>query len=238
MNKQEISAHDSAVAGMFGGIARFYDLLNHLLSLGIDYYWRHELAAAVRPGAEGIVLDLAAGTLDVSLAIRRRFPEVTVLALDFCPPMLRLGLPKLKGDDRQRILPVAADAKKLPLPEASINCLTIAFGIRNIRPRRDALIEMLRVLKPGGRACILEFGSGEERIFGGLYNLYLTHLLPLIGRLFSRDKGAYTYLARTICEFPKADLFEREMQEAGFVHTSYRKLTAGIVCLHVGEKPA
>ena len=189
MNKQEISAHDSAVAGMFGGIARFYDLLNHLLSLGIDYYWRHELAAAVRPGAEGIVLDLAAGTLDVSLAIRRRFPEVTVLALDFCPPMLRLGLPKLKGDDRQRILPVAADAKKLPLPEASINCLTIAFGIRNIRPRRDALIEMLRVLKPGGRACILEFGSGEERIFGGLYNLYLTHLLPLIGRLFFQRQG-------------------------------------------------
>ncbi|MBO4335305.1 MAG: ubiquinone/menaquinone biosynthesis methyltransferase [Desulfovibrio sp.] len=232
------SAHDSAVAGMFGGIARFYDLLNHVLSLGIDYYWRHELAAAVRPGREGVVLDLAAGTLDVSLAIRRRFPQVTVPALDFCPPMLRLGLPKLQGENARRIIPVAADAKKLPLPDESINCLTIAFGIRNIQPRSEALAEMLRVLKPQGRACILEFGSGSERIFGGLYNCYLKHLLPVIGRLFSKDKEAYSYLARTICEFPKAELFEQEMRQAGFVKTSYRKLTGGIVCLHLGEKDA
>ena len=221
---------------MFGGIARFYDLLNHVLSLGIDYSWRRELALSVSTEDRGCVLDLACGTLDVSLAIRRRFPAVTVPAFDFCPPMLRRGLPKLKGEHARHILPVAADAKHLPLADESVDCITIAFGIRNILPREDAFREMLRVLKPGGKVCILEFGSGKERIWGGLYNFYLNNLLPNIGKLFSKDKEAYTYLARTICAFPTANAFEAELTNAGFVHTAYRKLTSGIVCLHTGEK--
>ena len=156
--------HDAAVSGMFGRIAGFYDLLNHTLSLGIDYYWRHVLAKNVRVGSTNRVLDLAAGTLDVSLAIRRKYPHVQVPAMDFCPPMLQRGLHKLKGDNARAIMPVAADAKKLPLPDASVDCVTMAFGIRNIKPRSEAFAEMLRVLTPGGRACILEFGSGSERI--------------------------------------------------------------------------
>ena len=229
-------AHDAAVAGMFGRIARFYDLLNRLLSLGIDQYWRKILADAVTPGTGNVVLDLAAGTLDVSLAVRRRHPQVTVPALDFCPPMLALGRRKLKGENVSRILPVAADAKRLPLSAASVDCITIAFGIRNIIPREAAWAEMLRVLRPGGRACILEFGSGQERIWGGLYNFYLNRVLPQIGRVFSRDAGAYGYLADTICAFPAARALEDEMRAAGFARAWHRKLTSGIVCLHVGEK--
>ena len=149
---------------MFGRIVRFYDLLNRVLSLGLDQYWRKVLARNVRLGDTGVVLDLAAGTLDVSLAIRRQHPTALVPALDFCPPMLVQGSRKLKGENARCILPVAADAKRLPLPDASVDCLTIAFGIRNIIPREAAFAEMLRVLRPGGRACILEFGSGRERI--------------------------------------------------------------------------
>ena len=166
----QVRRHDQAVSGMFGRIAGWYDLCNRVLSLGIDRYWRRVLADNVRLGPTGRVLDLAAGTLDVSLAIRRRYPDARIPALDFCLPMLQRGARKLHGWDAAAILPVAADAKKLPLPDASVDCVTIAFGIRNITPRDEAFREMLRVLTPGGRACILEFGSGKERIWGGLYN--------------------------------------------------------------------
>ncbi len=112
----------------------------------------------------------------------------------------------------------------------------MAFGIRNIKPRSEAFAEMLRVLTPGGRACILEFGSGSERIWGGLYNFYLDRILPRIGKMVSRDPGAYEYLAETIRNFPTAPALEKEMTDAGFARAWHIKLTSGIVCLHVGEK--
>ena len=217
--------HDAAVSGMFGRIAGFYDLLNHTLSLGIDYYWRHVLAKNVRVGSTNRVLDLAAGTLDVSLAIRRKYPHVQVPAMDFCPPMLQRGLHKLKGDNARAIMPVAADAKKLPLPDASVDCVTMAFGIRNIKPRSEAFAEMLRVLTPGGRACILEFGSGSERIWGGLYNFYLDRILPRIGKMVSRDPGAYEYLAETIRNFPTAPALEKEMNALDLPGLRFRRTT-------------
>lgn len=230
------SEHDKAVEGLFSGIARWYDFLNHLLSLGIDLYWRRQLALAVNPG-QGLVLDLAAGTLDVARALKRHYPFITVPALDFCPPMLKLGLGKLNSEQALSILPVGADAKHLPLPPNTVDAITIAFGIRNIVPREEAFSEMLRVLKPGGHVYILEFGSGQERIWGGLYNWYLNKILPRIGQLLAKDKKAYQYLAETIGAFPPAAKFEAEMQEAGFVNTKFRKLTSGIACLHLGQKP-
>lgn len=223
---------------MFGRIARFYDLLNHVLSLGIDCYWRRVLAASVLAGPNHRFLDLAAGTLDVSFALRRRYPGCEVLALDFCLPMLVHGQKKLARHRERHISPVAADGKHLPLPDNAVDSVTIAFGIRNIVPRIEAFREMHRVLTPGGRACILEFGSGRERIWGGLYNFYLNRVLPGIGNLVSHDQSAYSYLSRTICEFPSALELAREMEEAGFVRVQYTKLTSGIVCLHVGEKRA
>ncbi len=228
--------HDAAVAGMFGRIVPFYDLLNRVLSLGLDRYWRHVLARNVRLGATGLVLDLAAGPLDVALAVRRRYPGACVPAMDFCPPMLARGRRKLRGADARNILPVAADAKRLPLPDSCVDCVTMAFGIRNILPRERAFAEMLRVLRPGGRVCILEFGSGRERIWGGLYNLYLNRVLPRVGRIFSKDPAAYAYLAATIRQFPPAAALERELRDAGFARAWHEKLTSGIVCLHVGEK--
>ena len=159
-----------------------------------------------------------------------------MLALDFCEPMLARGLRKMARRGERRVFPVAADGKRLPLPDNCVDSVTIAFGIRNILPREEALKEMHRVLAPGGRVCILEFGSGRERIWFGLYNVYLNRILPAIGRLVSRDKGAYAYLSQTIRAFPSARELALEMEAAGFRRVRFTRLTSGIVCLHVGEK--
>ncbi len=231
------AAHAAKVSGLFSRIVKWYDPLNRLLSLGLDQGWRKCLADAVLPAeSDGKrVLDLAAGTLDVTLALRKRYPGAQILAMDFCPPMLVHGQKKLSADDNDFVISVASDARALPLPDACVDGVTIAFGIRNIAPRSAAFSEMARVLKSGGRACILEFGTGKTRIWLGVYNFYLKRILPLIGRL-SGDKDAYSYLARTIIEFPDADALSDEMRAAGFGKIYHIPLCSGIVRLHVAEK--
>lgn len=232
--------HGKAVASMFGRIVPWYDVMNRVLSGGLDCVWRRRLARETRMGAVqgkgGVALDLAAGTLDVSLALHRQHPQAKILSMDFCPPMLVRGSRKLRGEKARAIVPVAADAKCLPLPDASVDCITMAFGIRNILPREAAFAEMVRVLRPGGRACILEFGSGRQRVWKGLYNFYLDKVLPKVGKCFSGDSGAYAYLAETIRNFPTAEALEEEMRGAGFACAWHIPLTSGIVCIHVGEK--
>jgi demethylmenaquinone methyltransferase/2-methoxy-6-polyprenyl-1,4-benzoquinol methylase len=221
---------------MFARIVPRYDLLNRILSLGCDRLWRRRLASAATPGSTGRILDIGAGTLDAALALRRRYPHITVPAVDFCLPMLQKGLDKLEKRDKERILPIVGDATRLPLPDASVDGLITAFGIRNIRARETAFAEMLRVLAPGGAACILEFGSGRDRIWGGCYNLYLERLLPFFGRLLSGDAGAYAYLARSIRGFPDAPALAEELRRAGFARVGFERIFSGIVCLHVAEK--
>lgn len=225
---------------MFGRIAGWYDFLNHFLSLGLDIVWRKRLADHLNLPRERAcrVLDLAAGTLDVSLEVAARHPECRVAAADFCLPMLLKGKEKLIRRGVASIDPVQADGRALPFAGSCFDAAAIAFGIRNIRPRSEAYAEFLRVLKPGGRLCILEFGSGKQRILGGLYNLYLNRLLPAIGRIFSKDDGAYQYLADTIREFPDAQTLAGEMRTAGFGEVFWEKLAFGIVVIHVGVKKA
>lgn len=233
----------SGIAAMFGRIVGVYDVLNRLLSLGMDQHWRACLAetallglsAQARQGTAGTVqvLDIAAGTLDVSLKLTRVCPACTVTALDFCLPMLVKGKGKLRG--ASPIFPVGADARKLPLPDACAHAVTMAFGIRNIEPRSEALREMCRVLRPGGRVCFLEFSPPARPVLSGLYNFYLHTILPLIGRMCSGD-NAYAYLARSIQSFPAPDAFAAELKDAGFARVYHVPLTAGIVRLHVGEK--
>ncbi len=231
------------IAAMFGRIAGWYDPLNRLLSFGLDQRWRQCLAWTAQPGSRHLLLDLAAGTLDVSLALARVHPGTRIAAMDFCLPMLVRGQRKLRSRtphdaSRQTILPAAADARRLPLPEACADSVTMAFGIRNISPRVEALREMHRVLIPGGRLCILEFGSGRQRIWKGLYNLYLHRLLPLIGKWSSGDNGAYAYLAESIAAFPLPERLNEELRSAGFNRVYHVPLTSGVVCLHVAEKPS
>lgn len=232
-------ADGKSVQRLFSRIAGGYDLLNRVLSFGLDTVWRKRLAEAVRPfPAKGTarILDVAAGTLDVSVALARRYPHRSVLALDFCRPMLLKGLPKIQRLRNKKVYPLVGDGRKLPLPDASVDAVTIAFGLRNIRPRADAYAEILRVLTPGGRLCVLEFGSARDRILFGLYNFYLAHVLPRVGQLLARDKSAYQYLADTVAEYPSAAALAEEMRAAGFTGVRYEAHTAGIVCLHIGKK--
>ncbi len=233
---QRDQLHGRQVAAMFGRIAGWYDFLNHSLSLGLDIYWRWRLARSARPEPGGVVLDLAAGTLDVSVALLRQYPDLRVAAVDFAHPMLARGQRKLKNGLEERILPVQGDGRRLPLPGESMSAATIAFGIRNIRPREAAHKEVLRVLKPGGRFCILEFGTGRRKVWGGLYNFYLDSVLPTLGRLISGDRSAYRYLAETIREFPDERQLSHELLAAGFARVFHVAMLSGIVYLHVAEK--
>lgn len=229
-----------AVQKLFGRIAGVYDLLNRILSFGLDALWRKKLVDSVSPfppGGTARILDLAAGTLEVSLGLAKRHPRRTILAADFCLPMLQRGVPKLKRLRHKNVHPLAGDAKRLPLPDGCLDAVTVAFGLRNIRPREEAYAEALRVLVPGGRLCVLEFGSAHDRILFGLYNFYLAHILPLVGSLLSKDKGAYKYLAQTIAEYPAAADLAAEMRRAGFGRVRHKRFTGGIVWLHTGEKP-
>ena len=139
--------HTRAVTAMFSRMTPWYDFQNHAFSLGFDFWWRRNLVRAVAPGPTGVVLDLAAGTLDVTLALIRRYPGLRVIAADICAPMLDYGMErKVKPDEKERITPLVADARRLPLPDASVDAVTIAFGIRNVRPRAEALAEIAAFL--------------------------------------------------------------------------------------------
>lgn len=227
----EAQAHAGRVAAMFGRIAPVYDLLNRSLSLGVDVYWRRRQVATLAPKPGGTYLDLAAGTLDVSREITRQAPGARVLALDFARPMLVRGLAKVEG---RPVAAAQADGRALPLADNSVDGAAIAFGIRNILPRTEAFAELARVLRPGGRLVVLEFGAAKTPIMKGLYNVYLDRLLPAVGRAVSGDAMAYRYLAETIKAFPPAGELAAEMRASGFASVDFQALTFGIVYLHVG----
>jgi demethylmenaquinone methyltransferase/2-methoxy-6-polyprenyl-1,4-benzoquinol methylase len=239
--KQRSAMDQSSGAGrieqMFSGIAPWYDFMNRLLSLRRDIIWRRELVRGLDLPPGALILDLAAGTLDVSLEILRQQPDSQVVAADFSLAMLFKGKEKLKGSRTAgKILPVAADAYGLPFGEAQFDAITIAFGIRNLPDRVAALKEMHRVLKPGGIVAILEFIPPESGWLQNFYKIYLNGLLPLVGRLFSKHTFAYSYLAESINTFPTAEAFGRQMQVAGFGEVRKRLLTFGVAYLFYGEK--
>lgn len=229
------TAHNLKIKEMFSSVARGYDFLNHTLSMGFDIYWRRVLVASLAKAPEGVFLDLAAGTFDVSLALGRAYPQRRILGADLCLPMLQAGLPKLKKRGAN-VLPVNADAYRLPFADGSVAAITVSFGLRNMVPHVPALAEMRRVLKPGGRLSVLEFGSARSKVWLGLYNFYLSSILPRIGGAVSGDREAYDYLARTIREFPQAAELADEMRAAGFGSVAYRRLSGGIVYVHKADK--
>lgn len=230
------------VRGMFGRIAPRYDLLNHLLSFNLDKRWRARTVARVseildRPDTQ--VLDLCCGTGDVALALEARRKSVhgrkPVLASDFCHPMLVEARRKI-GSRRFRTPVFEADALSLPLAEASLDLITVAFGFRNLANYQSGLQEMLRVLKPGGVAAILEFSQPTNSTFRALYGFFSTRVLPRIGGLVSGSPEAYSYLPESIRKFPGAEQLAQEMCQAGFSSVEFERMTGGAVALHLGRK--
>jgi len=221
---------------MFGGIAGRYDLLNRLLSGNLDRGWRRAAAARI-PRGGGRVLDLCGGTGDLTAELARRDPARLVLCCDFSHPMLTLAERKfVRRGLSGRCVTLEADALRLPFADAAFDAVTIAFGIRNLACLDRGLGEILRVLRPGGRAVILEFSRPTGRLVSRLYGFYLQRVLPRIGDGPGRGGGAYGYLARTIADFPEAETLAGRVRDAGFAACEWSKKSAGIVAIHTGLK--
>lgn len=226
------------VRGMFGSIAPRYDLLNHLLSLNIDRYWRARTVQRVssvlaRPSAR--VLDLCCGTGDLMLALQARSGAV-VYGSDFCHPMLVAAHQKVE-QRRVRSALFEADALRLPVADASVDLITIAFGFRNLSNYQQGLRELMRVLSPGGLTAILEFSTPPNPVLSRLYDFYSRSILPTIGGWISGSKEAYSYLPESVRKFPGAEDLAKQMRDAGFTNVRFERMTAGIVALHLGERP-
>jgi len=223
------------IAGMFDAIAARYDLLNRVLSGGLDQRWRARAVKALRLQPTETVLDLCTGTADVALAA---VPAAgRVIGVDFSHEMLRLGLDKIRSRGLGRQITLArGDAMRLPLGSASVDAAVISFGIRNVQEPDVALQELVRVLRPGGRLAILEFGLPTSRPFRALYLWYSSRLLPAVGRLISRHASAYEYLPESVSRFPPPEAFGRLLQANGFPHVEIVPLTLGIVYLYIARK--
>lgn len=228
------------IAGMFDAIAPRYDLLNHLLSAGIDRRWRTRLVASLRLTGRETLIDVCTGTADVALEARRGGTQATaarVLGVDFAGAMLTRGLRKVReaGEER-RIALVRGDAMRIPAPDAGADAATVAFGVRNVLRADVACRELARVLRPGGRLAILEFGAPRIPGIRTLYRWYFSFLLPLIGRSISGHSGAYSYLPASVGAFPPPDEFVMLLRGSGFCEVSAVPLTLGIVYLYTAVR--
>jgi demethylmenaquinone methyltransferase / 2-methoxy-6-polyprenyl-1,4-benzoquinol methylase len=230
-----LSEKGERIRAMFGSIAPRYDLLNRLLSLGIDRRWRRFAVGKIGLSGSGRVLDVATGTGDVALEIAAQTPaSVSIVGVDFCKEMVDLGRVKVDSSRHAgRITLQVAPCEEIPYEDKSFDAATISFGIRNVVDRFKGLSEMRRVLKDGGRIVILEFSTPTSPVFRSLYHFYFLNMLPKIGGLFSRF-SAYQYLPDSVLEFPSRESFKSMMTEVGFKDVKHFDLTFGIATVYVG----
>lgn len=222
---------------MFAGIAGRYDLANHLLSGGIDFYWRRVLTKIVQRRKPRDVVDLATGSGDVAFKLRDRLGEdIPVTGLDFCEPMLEQARAKRREKTSYENIQFSfGDCMELPLADNSVDAVTISFGVRNFEDRQKGLREILRVLRPGGRLFVLEF-SQPDPWFRPFYYVYLKYILPWVAAIATGDKSAYDYLAGTIENFPTKRALAEQLQLAGYDSVKATGLTFSIVAIHEANK--
>ncbi|HEX4488912.1 MAG TPA: bifunctional demethylmenaquinone methyltransferase/2-methoxy-6-polyprenyl-1,4-benzoquinol methylase UbiE [Terriglobales bacterium] len=225
-----MSTKPAHVREMFGSIATRYDLANHVLSCGLDFYWRARAAEIVDAWHPHTIADLATGTGDLALAMQNKLPHAELTGVDFLPEMLELA--RRKGVRRV----VLADAMKLPFDDASFDCVTIAFGLRNLENCSVALTEMWRVLNARGHLLVLEFSLPTTPILRAVYRFYLHRCLPLLGSFLTQKKSAYDYLGDSIEEFPSGNAMCELMRGTGYVSPSFERLTGGIVTIYTAAK--
>ncbi len=231
-----------AIANMFGGIAHRYDAANRVLSCGVDVLWRRRLVREVAAVPHAMTADLATGSGDVAFALAQGLPEARqILGLDFCEPMLAEARKKAQGFERRqaaapRLEFQFGDCMQLPLPDAYLDVVTVAFGVRNFEDRQKGLAEMFRTLKPGGFAFVLEF-SQPNQCFRPFYYAYLTGALPWVATVMTRSRSAYKYLGGSIRQFPGAPAFTQELEQVGFTSVKAMPMTCGVVALHRAQKP-
>ena len=215
---------------MFGSIAPRYDLANHTLSLGIDFYWRKRASDMVESWQPGRVLDLATGTGDLALVLQKKLADTEVVGADFSEEMLAVA--KSKGLREARL----ADARHLPFGDGSFDVITIAFGLRNLPDWGEGLREMRRVLRPGGHLLILEFSLPQFFLLRAVYRFYLHHFVPWLGSALTKQKSAYDYLGESIENFPRGEAMLGLMEESGLTRAAAEPLTGGIVTIYTAAK--
>ena len=224
------AAEPERIRSMFSSIAERYDLANHILSFGCDFYWRKRASNIVADWPSGKILDLATGTGDLALTLQRKLPAAQIVGADFSEEMLAVA--KRKGVRETAV----ADARHLPFVDASFDVTTIAFGIRNLPDWSEGLREMQRVIRPGGHLLILEFSLPTRPILRAGYRLYLHRWVPLVGSTLTRQKSAYDYLGDSIERFPSGQAMLRLIEENGFTHAVAEPLTGGIVTIYTATK--
>nr|WP_320120590.1 bifunctional demethylmenaquinone methyltransferase/2-methoxy-6-polyprenyl-1,4-benzoquinol methylase UbiE [uncultured Marinifilum sp.] len=224
------------VALMFNNIARKYDLLNHLLSMGIDKLWRRKAVKLLKPLQPKRILDIATGTGDFALANLKLNPD-KVIGIDISTEMLAVGRTKIaKKNLSHKIELFEGDSENIQFKDNSFDAITVAFGVRNFENLEKGLQEMNRVVRPGGKVVVLEFSKPRNFPVKQIYNFYFFRILPFWGKLVSKDASAYTYLPESVDAFPDGEAFLKIYKRCGFVETKQIKLSFGIASIYMGTK--
>lgn len=224
------------VAEMFDNISKRYDFLNHFLSLGIDKLWRRKAVRQLKDLRPKRILDLATGTGDFAIAALKLNPD-EVVGVDISQGMLDMGIQKMKKRGHDKIVKMQlADSEKLPFEDASFDALTVGFGVRNYENLEKGLSDMLRILRPGGKAVILEFSKPKKFPIKQVFGFYSKRVIPFLGKLISKDKRAYAYLPESVEAFPEGTDFETIMTKLGYEEVNSILLSGGIATIYMGLK--
>jgi len=225
------------VAEMFNKISGSYDFLNRFFSLGIDVLWRQRALRIVRQSHPEVILDMATGTADFAILAARRRIGSRIIGMDISAGMIEVGNKKIRKQKLDNIISLRiADSESIPLSDGSVDVCMVAFGVRNFQNLQNGLSEICRVLRPGGKIVVLEFSKPTSLPVKWLFGFYFKILMPLIGRLVSRDKRAYSYLPESVDAFPSGDAFVNELVQAGFQEGNALALSGGIASIYSGVK--
>ena len=241
---EQIKPYDSVrpkteqVEEMFDSIAPAYDFMNRAMTLGIDKLWRAKAVKMIRRRQPADILDVATGTGDLAIKLAREIPGVRVTGVDLSEQMLAIGRDKVRlAGLNDRISLSKADCLALPMADASFDAITVAYGVRNFEHLAQGYREMARVLRPGGMLCVVELSVPQSRLVRPFYELYTRRIIPVIGRMVSSDRSAYTYLPASIAAMPQGERMLAIMEEAGLVRPALRPLTLGVCTIYTAFRP-
>ncbi len=241
---EQIKPYDSVrpkteqVEEMFDSIAPAYDFMNRAMTLGIDKLWRAKAVKMIRRRQPADILDVATGTGDLAIKLAREIPGVRVTGVDLSEQMLAIGRDKVRlAGLSDRISLSKADCLALPMADASFDAVTVAYGVRNFEHLAQGYREMARVLRPGGMLCVVELSVPQSRLVHPFYELYTRRIIPVIGRMVSSDRSAYTYLPASIAAMPQGERMLAIMEEAGLVRPALRPLTLGVCTIYTAFRP-